>query len=61
MFRHETGAPRADIVRRVSTEETEPQAESSAKPGPGVAFPSDMSEANERAFIERWMDLMGQP
>jgi hypothetical protein len=27
-------------------------------PGPGVVYPTAMSEANERAFIERWFDLM---
>ena len=29
-------------------------------PGPGVAYPTDMTEANERAFIERWLELMSQ-
>ena len=28
--------------------------------GPGVAFPTNMTEANERAFIDRWLDLISQ-
>jgi nitrite reductase/ring-hydroxylating ferredoxin subunit len=30
-------------------------------PGPGTAYPSDMSEANERAFVAYWLDLMSRP
>jgi phenylpropionate dioxygenase-like ring-hydroxylating dioxygenase large terminal subunit len=29
-------------------------------PGPGTAFSTDITEANERAFVDRWLDVMCQ-